>query len=779
MGISLDGTGANDVLSGTATDDTLNGLAGNDFLVGLTGNDTLIGGTEADVLIGGAGNDLYFVDNAADVVTENSGQGTDEVVATVSYVLTAYVEKLDLDDTAIVLTLNGTGNALNNVITVINGSAGLDNSLAGLAGADTLTADGSDDILDGGIGADTMDGSTGDDTYFVDNTNDHIIDAGGTDTVKATATVNLSSAILIGVAIENLTLIGTSGISGTANNLNNTLTGNIVGNVLKGMDGNDSIDGGAGNDQMYGGIGNDTFFVDSTGDKIVELIGEGTDIAFSAATYKLSAEIETLTLTGVASVNGTGNASDNVINGNAGNNTLDGGLGADTLTGGGGTDVYIVDNLSDTVIGNGGGDTIKSSQTWDLSDAVHTAGAGANNLTLTGINAIDGTGNANANIITGNAAANTLDGLGGHDTYVIGSNDRVNDSGAGVGEQDTINIAFTFNLLTSTATIGGLPVAMNITGIENITLTGGSSISATGDNGANILTGNNGTNTLDGMGGDDTLTAAGGNDLLIGGTGNDTLNGGTGADRMRGGDGDDTYYVDNTSDTVTEVGGEGGDTIFSSITINLGSVIFGLQEIENITLTGAANINATGNADVNIITGNSGNNTLNGGALADSMIGGAGNDVFIVDNVGDTVTEAGGEGTDLVLSDQTYALSALQEIENLTLTGTAAIDGTGNALANLITGNIQSNTLDGLAGNDTYVIGSNDVVNDSGGDLSDTIKVAFGFNLETSTATVNGLPVVMTVTGIENITLTGSAAINATADITTVTDNILTGNSGL
>lgn len=740
------------VITGTAGNDPLLlGTASDDFIIGLSGNDTLDGAAGADVMLGGTGNDFYFVNDPADVVTENSGAGTDEVAASVSYVLTANVENLDVDESVAVGTLNGTGNALNNVINVINSGFGIDNSLAGLAGNDTLTADASNDILDGGAGADTMDGSTGDDTYFVDNSNDHINDAAGTDTVKATTTINLSSAILVGVAIENLTLIGTSGIGGAGNALNNTLTGNIAGNVLKGMDGNDSIDGGAGADQMYGGIGNDTYSVDNSSDKIIELIGQGTDIVTATANYKLSAEIEVLNLDplGVSSINGTGNASDNIINGNAGNNTLDGGLGADTLTGGGGTDVYIVDNINDTVSGNGGGDIIKSSQTWDLSDGTHTTSV--DNLTLTGTLGISGTGNAFANILVGNlnTAANVLTGGAGDDTYIIDALDTVAVDTAGT---DTIKAAFTYSIAARAD-------------LENITLLGSGAYNATGNGNANILIGNNGTNTLDGQGADDTLTAGGGNDSLIGGTGNDILTGGTGADKMTGGDGNDTFFVDNTSDTVTEVAGQGTDTIISSITINLGSLTFSPPEIEKVILTGTANLNATGNDAVNVITGNSGNNTLNGGIGIDTYTGGGGNDVYIVDNSAETVLA--GTGT-IISSTATYDMS-LQAVtvNNLTLAlGSPAVDGTGNALANVMTGNAAANSFDGLGGNDTYVIDTLDTVNDTGGDASDTVKVAFTIDLNTY----------VPVSGVENVTLLGSAALNATG---TTGANILTGNSGV
>lgn len=142
-------------------------------------------------------------------------------------------------------------------------------------------------------------------------------------------------------------------------------------------------------------------------------------------------------------------------------------------------------------------------------------------------------------------------------------------------------------------------------------------------------------------------------------------------------------YVVGTGDTVIEAAGAGADTVSSSITWTLGS------NLENLTLTGSSAINGSGNALGNVMTGNSAANVLTGGA---------GNDTYVV-GTSDTVTEAANAGSDTVQSSITWTLGA--NLENLTLTGSSTVNGTGNTLGNVLTGNAANNTLTGNAGNDT------------------------------------------------------------------------------
>ncbi|HMO47928.1 MAG TPA: calcium-binding protein [Rubrivivax sp.] len=221
---------------------------------------------------------------------------------------------------------------------------------------------------------------------------------------------------------------------------NDWLDGGAGNDLLYGEFGNDTLIGGTGADTMSGGTGNDVYFVDDAGDVVIELAGtgSGTDTVNSSISYALTANVERLTLTGTAAINGTGNGAANLLSGNAGNNVLNGRSGADTMLGGAGNDTYIVDHAGDKVyettttsssVNAGGVDTVKSSLSFSL--AASTGVSFVENLTLTGSAAINGTGNALNNVLTGNSAANTLSGGAGNDTLNGGAGNDVLIGGAG------------------------------------------------------------------------------------------------------------------------------------------------------------------------------------------------------------------------------------------------------------------------------------------------------------------------------------------------------------
>ncbi|MDX2259088.1 MAG: Ig-like domain-containing protein [Hyphomicrobiaceae bacterium] len=137
------------------------------------------------------------------------------------------------------------------------------------------------------------------------------------------------------------------------------------------------------------------------------------------------------------------------------------------------------------------------------------------------------------------------------------------------------------------------------------------------------------------------LQGQGGDDDLSGGSGDDTLDGGTGADVMAGGAGDDTYVVDSAGDAVTELAGEGRDSVRAGVDFALGA------HVEDLTLTDAAAL-GTGNGLDNVLTGNEADNTLVGGAGDDTLVGAAGDDVLIGGEGRDTYVVAAGEGRDAI-----------------------------------------------------------------------------------------------------------------------------------
>ena len=200
----------------------------------------------------------------------------------------------------------------------------------------------------------------------------------------------------------------------------------------------------------------------------------------------------------------------------------------------------------------------------------------------------------------------------------------------------------------------------------------------------------------DGSAGTFTVTNSGAATTLTGSNFNDRLVSVSGAvtDTLIGGGGDDTYVVNSLEDQVVEGAGQGTDTVETNLDYSLARLV----NIEKLTLTGLTAVSATGNAMANTLVGNTGNNVLDGGVSADTMIGALGDDEYVVDNVGDTVVENASEGVDTVRSTISYTLTP--NVEKLILNGTAAINGTGNALNNRITGNAADNVLIGAGGDD-------------------------------------------------------------------------------
>ncbi|MEH2057311.1 MAG: calcium-binding protein [Nostoc sp.] len=279
--------------------------------------------------------------------------------------------------------------------------------------------------------------------------------------------------------------------------------------------------------------------------------------------------------------------------------------------------------------------------------------------------------------------------------------------------------------------------------------------------GNDSLIGGAGNDSLIGGVGNDTLDGGAGNDTLKGGAGTDTFKGSQGNDNIDGGDGVDTVDYSQLSQTITlsgvgtiqKAGGLGQDqllhiekiianasvannTIDASkslagvfITVNLqtqslaannipvlGTLPFTVVNFDNVIGTNANDIiigdnqnnqlsGANGNDSLNggngndLLNGGLGDDTLDGGLGTDSLNGGAGNDTYIVDSNTDIITEAADSGTDIVRSSATYTLGA--NVENLRLTGTSAVNGTGNSLNNFLFGNTFNNTLNGRAGDDT------------------------------------------------------------------------------
>jgi Ca2+-binding RTX toxin-like protein len=450
--------------TGGAGSDTLSGienLAGSplgDTLTGNSGANSLDGAAGADILRGGAGDDVYRISDSGDTVIEdNTSGGVDLVVSAVSFSLVGqYLENLTLSGAA---ATNATGNGLANLI-VGNAAA---NQLSGGDGAD---------VLNGAAGSDTMAGDAGNDRFVVDNAADRALESsatGGTDAVESSVSFSLA-----GQYIENLTLTGTAASVANGNGLANVLAGNAAANVLNGA-------GGA--DTMSGGGGSDRYFVDASGDRVIEGSATGgIDTVESSVSFSLAGQfVENLALAGTGATAAIGNGLVNALTGNAAGNVLDGGGGADTMSGGGGNDRYVVDTIGDRALessASGGTDLVESAVSFSLS------GQYLENLTLTGT-ASTATGNGLANGLTGNGAANKLYGGAGNDIL------RGNGGSDGFYFESTLNASTNLDRILDFSVVDDTILLENavFTGLAAGALTGGAFCTGTaaGDAGDRII----------------------------------------------------------------------------------------------------------------------------------------------------------------------------------------------------------------------------------------------------------------------------------------------------
>jgi trimeric autotransporter adhesin len=430
--------------------------------------------------------------------------------------------------------------------------------------------------------------------------------AGGDDVVVQAGASVQSTGTLFAIVDAN----NADGGGGTAN-LNGTfvapdtrIIGGFDNDTLNGTPLVDLLDGNFGADIMRGGGGNDTYIVDDGSDAVFENVGDGTDTVRSFVHFVLPANVENLILeVGSGDLQGYGNGLPNTITGNEGSNLLDGRGGPDVLIGQDGNDLYVVDDAGDVVIetsASGGNDVVFASAHFALSANVET-------LILEGTANLQGYGNDLANTLYGNVGNNLLDGRGaadgmrgdaGNDTYFVDD----------AGDQAIENAGEGNDAVFSTAHFA---LSANV---ETLVLQGIADLQGYGNTFANLLYGNGGHNLLDGRGGPD---------IMLGGFGNDT------------------YFVDNIGEMIVENLNEGTDAVFATVDHILAA------NVETLVLQGSVNLSGTGNAIVNNIYGNSGDNTLNGGGAGDLLTGNAGNDTFVF-NVGqgdgDTVADFAGNG---------------------------------------------------------------------------------------------------------------------------------------
>jgi Ca2+-binding RTX toxin-like protein len=627
------------------------------------------------------------------------------------------------------LTLNGTANA-----DTLVGGAG-DDTLNGLAGNDTLTGGAGNDTLNGGAGNDIMTGGLGNDTYVLDVATDFVTEGlnAGTDTVQSSVTYTLAANV------ENLTLTGSSAINGTGNTLNNVLTGNSGANVLT------------------GGAGNDTYIV-GTGDTTIEAANGGADTVQSNMTWTLATEVENLTLTGTSAINGTGNASNNVLIGNSAANTLSGAAGDDQYRFGlgGGADRIIETTGTDRIV-FGAGITASQITATRTNGVVKLAVTGGDSISFDDVGggafAVEQFEFSNGNVL-GASWVNSLlpnappaaTNLSTAETYtedtarnlvdmVVSDADSANTtvvltlSNAAAGSLNTGTagaLTSTYNATSGVWTASGAITNVN-TLLAGLTFTPAANFNGNFSIATSVSDGTapavTGTKTFTGMAVNDALTGT----VSIKGTAaqNQTL---TASNTLADVDGLGPISYQWKAAGVVIAGATASTLVLAAAQVGKAISVTASYTDGGGTVTSSSSANTA--AVMGSYVGTAGADTLNGTTGADQLSGLAGNDTYVVNNVGDVVVESLNAGTDLVQSSVTHTLAA--NVENLTLTGTTAINGTGNALDNVLTGNSGANVLTGGAGNDT-LDGKAGADSLAGGTGNDTYKLGRGYGADTIT----------------------------------------------
>jgi len=752
-------------ITGTPYSDNISGGSGNDTLISGAGDDFLTSGTGIDKIDGGSGNDT--------LVEGNFGTATTDLIisdtATNNITLTDGTEAKGIEQ--IYNFSTGSGNDS------ISFTQDLNNSIATGTGNDTVNP---------GLGADNIDGGEGDDLLIV---NYSVNDTGG------------------GIYTPYNGFYGRIDEYGTqVDYVSHTkferyqVTGTVYSDAISGGTGNDTLNGFGGLDIVTGGEGSDRFILaDALKNYYDDLVTTTTGTDDYAEITDFNSTVDTIQLRGVSS-----------------NYRL--------VTNSGNTEVYIdkpgtePDELIASITGVTGLSlnsayfqyVVNSRLAFSSANfTVNENGTPVNAVTVTRTGGSSGSVLATVTLTNGTATAPS-DYNNSPITVFFGNGQTlrtvtipvINDTsfeanetvnltlvnprdGAGLGTQTTSVLTILDN-----DTLPQISVS-NITVVEGNTTTAGFIFTL---NGASPLPVTVQYTTVDG-------TATAGSDYTgitsatVSFAANETLK--TVSVSLLDdttNEADETFTLNLSNPTNATLGntqaiGTITDTLTSSATFTLPALV------ENLTLTGGDNINGTGNTGNNILTGNSGNNslsglegndTLDGGLGLDSLTGGTGNDTYVVDTTTDVITEAVSAGIDTVESSVTFTIATLTNLENITLTGTAATTATGNSVNNTLTGNSANNTFSGAGGNDTINGGAgSDLL--IGGTGNDIYVFAFGQSLATGRDRISDLGIgsdkidLLTNSGgaVSTPTSLSRAADSTASDLFVLAGQVFTDSDGL